>query len=77
METFDYKAYLLFALEHYGISLVSQQGDMLELAGGYSIEIEGEKLYKLLHEGQVVAPFSSVEEMCRFLLMDMQAYEED
>ena len=35
---------------------------MIELEKDYSIEIEGKKLYKLKHEGQVVAPFADVEE---------------
>ncbi len=42
---------------------------------GLYIEIEGKKLYKLKHEGQVVAPFADVEEMCNFIKQDMQLNE--
>jgi len=40
------------------------------------VEVEGPGLYKLLQGGQVVAPFSGVEELCRFIKMDQQWNEE-
>ena len=48
----------------------------ITLSKGYSIEVEGPQLYKLLQQDQVVAPFASVEELCLFIKMDMQLNEE-
>ena len=75
MEDFDPKEFLLFALNHFKLTVKTQEGKLIELEKDYSIEIEGKKLYKLKHEGQVVAPFADVEEMCNFIKQDMQLNE--
>ena len=49
---------------------------MVYLNQAYTIEVEGQQLYKLMQDRQVVAPFSDVEELCRFIKMDMQLNEE-
>ena len=72
MENFDPKEFLLFALNHFKLAINTQKGNWIELEKGYSIEIEGKNLFKLMHEGQVIAPFSDVEEMCNFIKKDME-----
>ncbi|MBX2877239.1 MAG: hypothetical protein KTR30_34280 [Saprospiraceae bacterium] len=76
MEDFDPKEFLLFALHHFGLEVQDQVGKMVYLKQAYAVEVEGKNLFKLLQEGQVVAPFSDVEELCTFIKMDMQLNEE-
>lgn len=71
-EQIDPKEFLLFGLKHYGIRLHEEKGKMLYLEHAYQIEIEGPSLFKLMHEGQVIAPFGGVEELCDFLKQDIQ-----
>lgn len=71
MKGIDPKAFLLFALQHFSIDVVSERENMVYLEKNYTIEIEGPQLFKLIHQGQVIAPFAQVEEMCRFLQQDM------
>ena len=68
-------ARLLPALAYYDIELLShsEDEDTLELSGGYTVEVEGPTLYKLLSDGAVVAPFSDIDELCQFIKAD-QAY---
>ncbi|HFC00224.1 MAG TPA: hypothetical protein ENJ53_05415 [Phaeodactylibacter sp.] len=75
MKDFDPKAFLLFALHHFDLKIKSQEGEIIELEKGYTIEIEGQNLFKLLHENQVIAPFSDLEELCKFIKQDMQLNE--
>lgn len=77
MENYDPKEYLLFALKHFDIEVVNQKGKMVSLEKGYTIEIEGQNLFKLIQDNQVVAPFADVEELCNFVKMDMQINEEN
>ena len=67
---YDPKEFLLFALAHFGIEAISQEGNLVMLEKGYTIEIEGENLFKLLQDGMVVAPFADVESLCQFIKMD-------
>ena len=76
MEDSDPKEFLLFALKHFEISVTSHDGRMIYMDMDYTIEVEGKELFKLLQGGQVVAPFSDVEELCNFIKMDMQVNEE-
>lgn len=64
---------LLPALIYYDIEVVNRSEDTLELSGGYTVEVEGPTLYKLLSDGAVVAPFSDIDELCQFIKAD-QAY---
>ena len=72
MEDYDPKEFLLFALHHFGMKVTAHEGKMVYVNKGYAIEIEGKKLFKLLHHNQVIAPFTDVEELCTFLKMDIQ-----
>lgn len=74
---YDVKAFLRFALDHFDLKILSEQGDLFELEYGYTIEVEGQQLFKLLHQGEVVAPFAGVEELCAFIKMDRQQYEKN
>lgn len=76
MENQDPKEFLLFALKHFDITVTSHDGKMVYMDMDYTIEIEGKNLFKLLQDGQVVAPFADVEELCQFIKMDMQLNEE-
>jgi hypothetical protein len=64
---YDPKEFLLFALHHYGIPVLSAQGRLVHTANAYTIEVEGKNLYKLLSAGAVIAPFSDVDELCWFI----------
>ena len=77
MEDFDPKEFLIFALKHFDITIISQNENMITLAQNYTIEIEGKKLFKLSQEGQVIAPFDDVEELCNFIKKDMQLNEKN
>jgi hypothetical protein len=59
--------FLLFALDHYGLAVLGQAGNRVQVAGGYEVEIEGPGLYKLRANGQVVAPFADMDELCTFI----------
>jgi hypothetical protein len=55
-----------------GLTILRQEGKFIDLAHGYRIEIENEALFKLLHEGSVVAPFDDAAELIQFIKLDMQ-----
>ena len=76
MENYNTKDFLLFALQHFGIEVDRQDRRKIYLEQGYMIEIEGKKLFKLLHRDQVVAPFANVEVLCKFIKDDMALNEE-
>lgn len=63
------KELLLLVLHGMEIGILRQQGQLLEVEKGYSIEVEGPSLYKLLQQGRVIAPFSDVVELCEFIKM--------
>jgi len=71
-ENYDPKAYLLFALNHFGLEVINESGKMVLLQEEYMIEVEKIGLYKLIHQNQVVAPFSDVEALCQFIKMDKE-----
>lgn len=77
MEDYDPKDFLLFALNHFEIKVIKHEGKMVFIDKDYAVEIEGQKLFKLLQGGQVIAPFSNVEELCNFIKMDIQLNEEN
>jgi hypothetical protein len=65
----DAKTILLGALDYYNIEILSSAGNTVWVGRGYAIEVEANGLYKLLSDGQVVAPFDEVDELCRFILL--------
>lgn len=69
IEKFDPKELLLLVLRGMDIEIKKEIGKFVEVENGYTIEVEGKGLYKLLHRNQVVAPFADVVEMCGFIKM--------
>lgn len=63
------KEILLGALQYYGIEILKEDGNHIIIARNYDIEVESNGLYKLRSEGQVIAPFDDVDELCRFVLI--------
>ena len=59
---------LLEALKVYEIDVVSIEENLVKLPNNYSIEVEKNKLYKLIDDGYIVAPFSDLNDLCRFIL---------
>jgi hypothetical protein len=64
---FDPHDYLLYALEQYGFAVQNDDGKLVALTNGYSIEIEGTDLWKLREDGKVIAPFADLDELCSFM----------
>lgn len=65
----DAKTILLGALQYYNIEILQDAGRDITVGKGYTIEVEANGLYKLCSDGQVVAPFDDVDELCRFILL--------
>lgn len=63
------KELLLLVLAGMDIAVLSEDGNNVYVANEYIIEVEGASLYKLVHKGQVVAPFNDVIQMCNFIKM--------
>jgi hypothetical protein len=69
--------FLKTKLSEYGLEVLSESGKLIHLKNGYTIEFEKINLFKLIHEGHVVAPFDDVDELCNFIKMDMQLHGEN
>jgi hypothetical protein len=67
LDQFDPKELLLLVLRGMDIAVICEEGQRVEVENGYTIEVEGKSLYKLLYRNQVVAPFADVVEMCGFI----------
>ena len=59
---------LLGALYFYKIKIISINDNHLKLQNNYEVEVEANGLYKLYDDGYVVAPFTEVNDLCRFIL---------
>lgn len=77
MDNISIPEVLSAALAAHDLAIAQQSGKRLFLAKGYAIEVENAQLFKLLHEGLVVAPFTDVEELCQFIKMDSELYGQD
>jgi hypothetical protein len=69
IEQYDPKELLMLVLRGMEVQILKENGKFVEVENGYTIEVEGKGLYKLLHNHQVVAPFADVVEMCGFIKM--------
>lgn len=69
IDKYDPKELLLLVLKGMEIEILHDEGKFVSVQNGYTIEVERKSLYKLLHNGQVVAPFADVVEMCGFIKM--------
>lgn len=63
------KEMLLDALRYYDIEIIDERTNKIQIGRGFIIEIESNGLYKLFADGQVIAPFDDLDELCRFVLM--------
>lgn len=54
------------------LKIISIEGKYINLDHHYRVEIENESLFKLTHEGSVIAPFDDGPELIDFVLMDMR-----
>lgn len=57
------------ALQFYSIEIIKIENNHFTIGRGYEIEVERNGLYKLKSDGQIVAPFDDVDELCRFVLL--------
>ena len=60
---------LLEALKLYEIEVIVVEGNHVKLQNNYEIEVEKNKLYKLIDDGYIVAAFGDRNELCRFILL--------
>ena len=58
---------LLEALKVYEIEVIAIEGNRVKLQNNYEVEVEKNKLYKLIDDGYIVAPFSDLNDLCRFI----------
>ncbi|MEK7198724.1 MAG: hypothetical protein AAB212_02235 [Bacteroidota bacterium] len=63
------KEFVIAALQYYSIEIFEVTDRLVKVAKGYEIEIEGNSLYKLISDGQVIAPFDNVDDLCCFILL--------
>lgn len=63
------REWLLLALSDFGIAIVTDKGNTLEVEKEYSIEIEQNGVFRLTWRGKVVAPFQDLAELCHFIQM--------
>ena len=66
---YDPKELLLLVLRGMEVTILAENGKFIEVENGYTIEVEGKRLYKLWHKNQVVAPFADAVELCGFIKM--------
>ena len=59
---------LLEALKVYEIKVIAIEDNLVKLPNNYTVEVEKNKLYKLIDDGYIVAPFSDLNELCQFIL---------
>ena len=59
---------LLEALNFYEIKIISVNKNNVKVQNKFEIEVEANGLYKLSDDGYIVAPFSDINELCRFIL---------
>ena len=59
---------LLEALKVYEIEVIAVEGNRVKLQNNYEVEVEKNKMYKLIDDGYIVAPFGDLNELCRFIL---------
>ncbi|MDO8995690.1 hypothetical protein [Sediminibacterium sp.] len=63
------KDFLLGALKYYNIEIIKNEDNHITIFKDYVIEIETNGLFKLKCDGQVIAPFDDIDELCRFVLL--------
>lgn len=56
-----------FALHGMEIEIYGYTDNTLDVQHGYTVEIEPNRLYKLIKDGQVVAPFKDLVQLGEFI----------
>ena len=69
IDSYDPKELLLLVMKGMEVEIFKDDGKCIHTINNYIIEIEGKSLYKLIHNGSVVAPFADVIELCSFIKM--------
>ena len=59
---------LLEALKVYEIEVIAVENNHVKLQNNYEVEVEKNKLYRLIDDGYIVAPFSDLNDLCKFIL---------
>ena len=59
---------LLEALKVYEIEVIAIEGNHVKLQNNNEVEVEKNKLYKLIDDGCIIAPFADLNELCRFII---------
>jgi len=67
LEDLTPEQHLLMALDYYRIPLQRKEEQFYYLPKGYVVEWEGGMRFKLIWDGEVVAPFTSLDELCQFI----------
>lgn len=67
LDMYDPKTLLLIVLQGMDIPVISDEGKVVQVASGFSIEVEAKSLYRLSQDQMVIAPFDDVEDMCQFI----------
>lgn len=67
LENLNPEQHLLMALDYYNIPLLHQEGKFYHLPKEYVVEWEGGMRFKLIWDDEVVAPFTSLDELCQFI----------
>jgi hypothetical protein len=60
---------LLNALDYYQIDILKVDDHHVSIIKDYNIEVEQNGIYKLTENGQVIAPFADIDELCQFILL--------
>ncbi len=59
---------LLEALKAYEIEVINVEGNQMKLQNNYEVKVEKNKRCKLIDDGYIVASFSDLNDLCRFIL---------
>ncbi|HAK76667.1 MAG TPA: hypothetical protein DCR35_10170 [Runella sp.] len=59
--------FVQYALQQMEIPILHRNGNYFDLAGGFSLEVEGRDLYRLSFEQWVISPFDDIGTLCQFI----------
>lgn len=58
---------LLKVMDSFDLPVLDHKGKVVVTISGFEIEVEGYRLYKLIHQGEIVSPFDDLKELCEFI----------
>lgn len=59
------------ALEVYEIKILNEKNNLIFLQSDFVIDVENNGIYKLSQDDYVIAPFSDLNELCRFVKQEL------